>query len=147
MRSSANREPIICAPIGRPSEENPAERDAAGWPCVFATDGANELLGYTPEEFVDGSVDIAEDVLHPDDMSAVMSSTQEAIEAREKYDIRYRMITAHGEEITVREWGRGIFNETGELVAIEGYIWDPATDQTRRIDPSEGTPHEGLKKL
>ncbi|MFC6725712.1 PAS domain-containing protein [Halobium palmae] len=87
------------------------------------------------------------DVLHPEDTGAVMEATQEAIEARDDYDIMYRMITSRGAEVTVREWGRGIFDETGELVAIEGYIWDPDTEDSRLIDPSDGSATEGLEKL
>jgi PAS domain-containing protein len=118
-----------------------------GWPCVFATEGAEELLGYSTEEFVSGSIDIAEDVLHPDDVGPVMEATAEAIEAGDDYDIMYRMVTADGEEIQVREWGRGIFDESGTLVAIEGYIWDPDTTGTREVEPSADTTAEKLEKL
>lgn len=37
------------------------------------------------------------------------------------------MCTAAGETITVREREWGVYDELGELLAIEGYVWNPDT--------------------
>ncbi|SDQ91634.1 methyl-accepting chemotaxis protein [Natronobacterium texcoconense] len=103
-----------------------------GWPVVFATNGIEELAGYTAEQLVEGEIVLGEDVIHEDDQEAVWEAIQDLVDRNgTAYDITYRMVTRRGEVKTVRERGRPIYDDQGELEAFEGYIWNTDESETQ----------------
>jgi two-component system sensor histidine kinase UhpB len=59
----------------------------------------------------------------------VWNNVQAALQARCPYELTYRIRTAMGEERWVWEQGRGVYDQTGTLLFLEGFI----TDITERI--------------
>jgi signal transduction histidine kinase/ActR/RegA family two-component response regulator len=66
-------------------------------------------------------------------MQMVWDQVQHAIDGRTHFNLTYRIQCAGGEEKWVMEIGEGVFSDTGELLAIEGFI----TDITERIKAEE----------
>nr|WP_235019633.1 PAS domain-containing protein [Natrialba sp. INN-245] len=92
---------------------------------MFASGGAKGLTGYDSERLVDGTVTLGGDIIHEGDADDVWNAVQDAMDHREDFDIRYRIWTADGDVLRIREQGRGRYNDGGDVVAVEGYIWDP----------------------
>ena len=92
------------------------------WPLEFASDGAWELTGYTPAQLTAGQPSYGA-LIHPDDEAAVWNGVQEAIAARRRFQLNYRLRTAWGEK-WVWEQGCGVYEPDGSLRCIEGFITD-----------------------
>ncbi|WP_135830506.1 PAS domain S-box protein [Halorussus halobius] len=99
-------------------------RNEPDWPMAFVSDACRDLTGYDPEAFERGDVSWGEDVMVDEDRPAVWEAVQTAVADRETFSVTYRIETADGERRWVRSHGRGVFDEDGDLAAIEGIISD-----------------------
>ena len=94
------------------------------WTMEFISNGCLELTGYPASDLIGDNVLSYTSLIHPDDAEYVWERVQDAVAGHRQYNIRYRIITASGQEKYVWEKGTGIFSETGELQALEGFIAD-----------------------
>ncbi|MDD4736184.1 MAG: PAS domain-containing protein [Kiritimatiellae bacterium] len=98
------------------------------WTMVLLSEVCRELSGYSPAELTHNDTLSWNDIIHPDDRESVWKKVQEGLEQREQFSIDYRIITKDGAPKHVREKGKGIFDESGACLAIEGFIMD-VTDE------------------
>jgi PAS domain S-box-containing protein len=99
-------------------------RNEPGYPNEFASDYALELTGYAPEDLlVDGPVRFG-DLILEEDRERVWEEVQGALERRECFKLRYAIRRKDGEIRHVEEYGQGIYDEEGEVVALEGLVYD-----------------------
>ena len=103
---------------------------AAGWPMVYVSEGSASLTGYDPEALESGRVSWGGDVIHPEDRERVWEPVERAIEAREQFEVSYRILTADDEVRWVTERGSAVY-EGGDAVFLEGFITD-VTEQRER---------------
>ncbi len=91
----------------------------------FVSPSCRILTGYAPEQFV-GSREISygRHIIVEEDRERVWHEVQAALTDRQPFQLSYRIQTADGTIKWVWEQGCGIFSETGEAVAIEGYVVD-----------------------
>jgi anti-anti-sigma factor len=95
------------------------------WTMVFASAGTEALTGYTQEDLLfNKSVAFGVDITVPEDQGPVWDVVQEALARREPFVLKYRIRTKGGALKWVQEKGRGIFDDTGELLGIEGFVID-----------------------
>lgn len=106
-------------------------RNDKEWTMEFISNGCSEITGYTSEELIENAVLSFNDIIHEQDREMVWSFIQSAVVHSTPYTLRYRIISKEGRIIWVWEKGRGIFNNKGELVALEGFIND-ITDVVRK---------------
>ena len=100
------------------------------WTAEFVSDGALDLTGYGAEALT-GNREVAYgSLIHPDDRAAVWDDVQQALDQRRPFVLLYRIRTRGGEEKWVWEKGRGVFDEAGGLLALEGFVTD-ITDRKR----------------
>jgi len=99
------------------------------WTMKFVSEGCLDLTGFPPEHLLENRRTSYSKLIHLDDMQMVWDQVQRAIDGRTHFNITYRIQCAGGEEKWVMEIGEGVFSDTGELLAIEGFI----TDITERI--------------
>ncbi|WP_115865740.1 PAS domain S-box protein [Halorussus litoreus] len=99
-------------------------RNERGWPMEFVSDACREVTGYDPAAVERGDVSWGDDVMVEDDRSTLWDDVQTAVENRETFSTTYRIETADGERRWVRDYGRGVFDGDGAVVAIEGIISD-----------------------
>ncbi len=64
------------------------------------------------------------DVLHPDDLSYVQSTIENALESKKSYDLEYRVIRGGSEERIVKEIGEMVLDSSGMPVKISGIVQD-----------------------
>ncbi|MEI7723578.1 MAG: ATP-binding protein [Bacteroidota bacterium] len=108
------------------------------WSMLFVSDGSQSLTGYTSEDFIDNHKVLFNDIIIEEYREIVWNEWQVALANGDMYEGEYPIITSTGEKKWVWERGRGIYNDQGEVLYLEGYIEDISG---RRIA------EEALKKL
>jgi diguanylate cyclase (GGDEF)-like protein/PAS domain S-box-containing protein len=93
------------------------------WTIEYVSDGVAEITGHTPEEFTSHAV-AYNDLVHPDDRQLVWDCVQEACQSGERYQLEYRVLHRNGETMWVWEQGQAVWDEFGDLVALEGFVSD-----------------------
>ncbi|TNF23412.1 MAG: PAS domain S-box protein [Deltaproteobacteria bacterium] len=99
---------------------------------VFVSEGILDLTGYRVEEVLGDAAVSFTDMTHPDDVEALWSQVQMALEAREPFRVAYRLFTKNGQMKWVWEQGEGVYDDGGQLTALEGYIIDITEERRAR---------------
>ncbi len=94
------------------------------WTMAFVSEGSRDLTGYSPADLVENSTVAYGNLIHADDREEVWRQVQTALKRRQPFRIGYRISTACGEERWVWEQGRGVFDEAGTLLGLEGFVTD-----------------------
>ncbi len=90
---------------------------------LFVSEGAHELTGWMPQDFVSGVVHFR-DCIHPDDLAHVRDMTRAALQQQRMVEVEYRIRTRTAGEKWVLSRGRGIYEEDGGLRFFEGLAID-----------------------
>lgn len=98
-------------------------RNDALWPIEFAGGAIKELTGYTAEELVAGRPPYGE-VIHPADRDKVWTDVQAAIQARQRFQLVYRIVTRSGAERWMWEQGVALHLDDGPVTHLEGFVTD-----------------------
>jgi PAS domain S-box-containing protein len=102
----------------------------ARYTMKFLSESCYEITGYTPEELILNNSLPYSALIHPCDLECVTNEINQSVLQRKHFEIEYRIVTKSKKVKWVLEQGLGVHSETGELVALEGYI----TDITDRIE-------------
>jgi len=94
------------------------------WTMEFISEGCLPLTGYSSEELMFNRKLSYNDIIYPGDRQMVWDIIQEKLKDKRPYELTYRIITIKGEEKWVWEQGSGVFSESGEFLALEGFIAD-----------------------
>jgi PAS domain S-box-containing protein len=90
----------------------------------FVSDGARRLTGYAPEEIIGSRLISYGEIIFADDREEVWRQIHEALDRKAQFILHYRIRIASGEERWIWEQGRGIFNDSNVLTALEGFAVD-----------------------
>ncbi len=93
------------------------------WPMEWVSRGALPLTGYRPSDFVRRRVRYGE-LIETDDRARIWEEVQQAIAQGRPFQLTYRIRSRDGSTKWVWERGRGVFDPSGRLVALEGFIAD-----------------------
>ncbi|BCK86311.1 hypothetical protein MIZ01_0065 [Sideroxyarcus emersonii] len=94
------------------------------WTMVFVSDGCKQLTGYDAHSLVSDPAISFEAITSPEDRGRVRQAIEEAIFRRQRFAVEYRIIHADGGTRWVSERGCPLYNERGEVEAIEGFMQD-----------------------
>lgn len=94
------------------------------WTLEFASQGALELTGYSPDDLIGSKRISFAQLIHPDDLNHVRTEIGTALKENRSFQLIYRIIDQNGKEKWVWEQGTGVYTPTGEPVALEGFIID-----------------------
>src|SRR5918998_3208517 len=94
-----------------------------GWPFEFVSDYVSELTGHPAVDFLEDGLRY-ESLIVEEDRERVWDEVQAALVARERFRIRYSIRRKDGATRQVEEYGQGIFDEDGGVLAIEGLVAD-----------------------
>ncbi len=103
------------------------------WTMEFVSEGCLPLTGYAPSDLVGNRTASYAELIHREDRGRVWDEVQKALESRQPFRTAYRIRSASGEVKWLWEQGVGVFDESGRLVALEGFI----TDITERVRAEE----------
>jgi diguanylate cyclase (GGDEF)-like protein/PAS domain S-box-containing protein len=94
------------------------------WSMVFVSHGCFELTGYEPNALLHNQWVSYQSITFEQDRGWVRESIDAAVRLGERYDVEYRIVHADGRLRWVRERGSPLYNERGEVDALEGFIQD-----------------------
>lgn len=87
----------------------------------FISEGCHNLTGYPIEAFIDNHPTFLS-IMHTDDRDRVSQLIRDAVAEKRLYEIVYRIITASGEIKYVWEQGTGVYDSSGALLHLEGFV-------------------------
>lgn len=94
------------------------------WPMEFVSEYARELTGYCPADFLNRGEPEYGDLILEEDQERVWDEVQAALDGRQRFKIAYPIRRKDDTIRHVEEVGQGIYDEEGNVVALEGLIVD-----------------------
>lgn len=94
------------------------------WTMDFVSDGCHGLTGYLPGDMISGRRISFSELTYPPDRERVREIIRVGLAEHRRYEMEYRIVRADGEVRWVWERGVGIYDEAGELEALEGLVQD-----------------------
>lgn len=94
------------------------------WTMVFISQGCLDLTGYQPSEMLYNHRISYEQITYQADRTRVRSEIMQCATVGEPFEFEYRIVHADGGIRWVLERGKALFNEAGEVEALEGFIQD-----------------------
>lgn len=104
----------------------------SNWTMEFISDQIEEITGYPASDFIGDHVRTYASVIHPSDRDLVEQTVTQGVTAAQPFIIEYRIITPNKTTRWVRERGRGIYDNNGNVLFLDGAIFH-ITEQTRRL--------------
>ena len=94
------------------------------WTMEFVSEGCLGLTGYQPADLLHNRRVAYEELIDPGHRERVREAVDEAVAARRPFELSYRIRTSTGDAKWVWERGRGVFDDAGNVLALEGFIAD-----------------------
>lgn len=94
------------------------------WSIQYISDGVYDLTGHKPDELIKNKVLYYAMMVNDEDKEMAKEIISKALLHKKPYQINYRISTADGRIKWVWEQGRGVYNESNELIATEGFVTD-----------------------
>ena len=90
----------------------------------YISEQIQDISGYPPSDFRGNSVRSFISVVHPDDVETIRQSIENSILTRTHYEMEYRLIHQNSNIVWVKESGKCILGEDGEVAFLDGIIVD-----------------------
>lgn len=94
------------------------------WTMIYVSEGCKKITGYTSDELLNNSKVSFNALILPQYQKYLWKKWQKILKEKGKFEDEYEIKTASGEIRWVWERGNGIFNKSGKLLYLEGYIED-----------------------
>ncbi|MBW4652857.1 MAG: PAS domain S-box protein [Kaiparowitsia implicata GSE-PSE-MK54-09C] len=120
--------------------------NSPNWSMRYLSQGCYSLTGYHSDELVGaGCAQTFNDITQADDLPRVLGAIAHAVAQRKAYVTEYRICTKQGEEKWLWEKGYGVYNEVGEVQALEGFITD--ITERKRVEQALQTSEARFRTL
>src|SRR5580704_10345288 len=93
------------------------------WTCLFVSKGAEDVTGYTPDDFTSRRIDYI-DIMLPEHREATRSAILTALQQRRTYEDEHRIRHKDGSIRWIWARGHGVFASDGSLLFFEGLNLD-----------------------
>lgn len=97
------------------------------WTMHYVSNGSYELTGYMPDSLVDNYEIPYGDLIVPKYREYIWDKWGQILKQHTSFMDEYEILTADGKLKWVWEQGRGVYDENGNVLAIEGLILDVTT--------------------
>lgn len=95
----------------------------ADWTVQIMSGEVERLTGYLASDFLQGIRSYAS-VIHSDDRERVALEVKRGVSRYEDYELEYRLLHRDGPLRIVHERGHGVFDDSGRMQWLDGFIWD-----------------------
>jgi len=99
-------------------------KNDAQWSMEFISDVCIELTGYQPEDFINNKTLAFADLIVEEDRLHVWEDVQRYLNQKKHFTLEYCIKSKDGKIKSVWEQAKGIYDQEGKLLFIEGYITD-----------------------
>ncbi|NTW24713.1 MAG: response regulator [Lentimicrobium sp.] len=96
----------------------------ANWTMEYVSPGSKKLTGFSANELINNKKIHFGDLILESDRKGVWNGIQNALGRNRPYKLEYRILTKNGKIKWVLEQGRGVFDQHGKLVRLEGMVTD-----------------------
>lgn len=104
------------------------------WTLEYASRGSKKMVGYTHDELRGHPMRNFRKRIHEKDQEKISKKIKEAVAKKKRFELFYRHGTTRGEYKWVWEQGVGVFDDSGKLVALEGYVNDFTTQKITELE-------------
>jgi|GEM_PF-2877911 len=94
------------------------------WTMKYVSNGCVQLTGYEPDDFIDNKKLTFDDIIREDYRDLLWNKWEDVLKSGKVFRDEYPITTADGNQKWVWEQGCGIYSDTGEVIALEGFITD-----------------------
>jgi PAS domain S-box-containing protein len=94
------------------------------WTMEFISAGIERITGYPADDFLNNRVRTFASIIHPDDLNHVADTITQCLSNQDRYELDYRLVAVDGSQRWVHEQGRGVLDEDGNLLCIDGTLFD-----------------------
>jgi PAS domain S-box-containing protein len=94
------------------------------WTMQYVSSGCYSLTGYQPESLINNRDISYNEIISPEYRNLLWNQWKQILEEKKPFQQEYEIITAKGDHKWVLELGEGIYNEKGEVEALEGIVID-----------------------
>ncbi|CAI3794048.1 PAS domain S-box protein [Rheinheimera sp. MM224] len=99
-------------------------RNDEHWTMLFVSDEVFALTGYKAQQLIRSKEISFAELNYPDDAEHTNSAVQQALANQQRFNVEYRLRHKDGSLRWVQELGQGVYDDNGELLYIDGFIWD-----------------------
>lgn len=117
------------------------------WTMELVSEGSFELTGYRPEELIGNKLISYSEIISPRYVELSRTEWERVLGQRKPYNDEYEIITKNGESKWVMEKGQGIFDDKGNLLALEGIILDITENKKNEYEIKNLKEHDLLTGL
>ena len=117
------------------------------WTMRFISDGCFDLIGYRPESLLDNRDLSFNDLIVPEYREPMWREWVRVLSERKPFKYEYEIIAATGQRKWVLEMGQGVFDESGNVRALEGIIIDITDRKVQEIQLRHISEIDSLTKL
>jgi len=112
------------------------------WTTRFITPAIEDICGYPASDFIKNRERSLISIIHPDDKPIIEQALEKQLTHKQPYWLEYRIVRADGSVVWICDKGQGIFDETGQLLWLDGIILDisqrqPEVHVNHTMQPSE----------
>lgn len=94
------------------------------WTMHFVSEGCYVLTGYKAEDLLNNTKLSFNDIIVPEYRDTLWAEWEQTLSLREQFKYEYEIIAADGVRKWVLEMGQGVYDENGNIEALEGIIID-----------------------
>ena len=117
------------------------------WTMQYVSSGCSELTGYPSESLLYNRDRSFVSIIAPEYREPIQREWKRVIESRLPFKYEYEIVTAEGERKWVLEMGQGVYNDQGEVEALEGIILDISDRKEIENNLRYINEHDGLTGL
>lgn len=94
------------------------------WTMLFVSEGCKELTGYSSDSLLENKEISFEELILAEYRRELREKWESAIKYKDHFQAEYEIRTAAGEVKWVLEMGQAIYDECGQVIALEGILID-----------------------
>ena len=94
------------------------------WTMEFVSDGCLELTGYEPDELINNRVISFKEIIDTQYREVLRKQWEQVLGKHENFRAEYQIITKSNEVKWVLELAQGIYDQKGNVIALEGIVID-----------------------
>ncbi|MDD3167262.1 MAG: PAS domain S-box protein, partial [Bacteroidales bacterium] len=98
--------------------------DDEHWTMLFISESCTSITGYTPDELTQNSSTSFRAIIDPEALPEIEARWTRAREQKIPFECEYRILTKEGTWKWISERGICVFDDSGEILFLEGYIED-----------------------